>query len=304
MSTFRANAAVLLRLGVVVCLFAIFTWRSGMGGGSSSGGGGGGGGGATRGSRYLPDAAYAPFLRGEAPLTWGLNCVAWQASADGDEARALAAAYETWRVAAEREMAGTGAFIYPWAALHVTASTPAPFSSEGARAAWAPADREAFVAAWAAALRRARGDARWPAAPFHLIFSAPKFSNGAGIFAVADPTGAVAAARAALAAAAAAAPELAALPPALRATSGEKTPSIVHATVMRLARPRDAGVTDDEIEARWARAAAAWPGAIPVMARAARFVVGNELAVFAGGAEAGAEKAFAADVPFAPAAAA
>jgi len=288
----RASRLCLARAGALLAVLALALSARALGGARL----------AAAATLYPPDATFAPFARGAppSPPTWGLNIVAFAARLAAPAARApLEAAYGAWRAAAARELgAGAGALLYPFAALHVTATTPSPFTADAARGAWRAEDRAAFAAAWAGVLARARArGAPWPAAKFPLVFSAPRLARGgAGVIDVGDPTGGVAALRAALAAAAAGDGALGAIPRALRATAGEKTPSIVHATVMRLALPRAPGLSDAELEARWARAAAAWPGPVVVEADAARLLEGNELAALVGDAP---EAAVLAEAPYA-----
>lgn len=243
--------------------------------------GGAAGGSATT---WQPDPLFVPFAEGRGVNTWGLNIVAWAAALDSptdDGATLLRATYEKWRVTAERELEGTGAFVYPWEALHVTAMTPAPFPADEKRADWTDSDREILTATWANIMHASQHDsARWPEKPVELIFSTPRLIRGVGILQVIDQAGAVGKVREALARAAKPAEMwgYAGRANTLREVSGEKTPSIVHSTVMRLASARAPGMTDAEITARFGRAAAAWPGPIPVAAKGLWLVEGNELA--------------------------
>ena len=189
-------------------------------------------------------------------------------------------AYEAWRKEAERELAGTGALIYPWAALHITATTPSPYSAEPLRVAagWKEYDRQSAKAAWALALSRSKTDSgQWPREPFPLTFSSPRFSKGVAIIDVIDSTGSVPAIRAAVELGASVEPALRALPREMRESAGSKVPSIIHSTIARLAAQRDASMSDEELEARFARASALWPGPITIMADAAHLVEGKEL---------------------------
>ena len=234
--------------------------------------------------KYLPDPFYAPLRQGEErPFSWGLNLLVWSAAMSSPEAVApLKEVYQEWRKAAAKELIGTGALIFPWAALHVTATTPSPYSAEPARmaAGWTEADRQLTKAAWAAALRRTKNEVDlWPHEPFALTFTAPRFSQGVAIIDVIDSTGAVSALRAAVAVGTSAEPALRALPRHLRESAGSKVPNIVHSTVIRLFEKRDTNVSDEELEARFARASALWPGPITIMADAAHLVEGNELFV-------------------------
>ena len=221
-------------------------------------------------SRYPVDPLYRFAVDPSAPPPpWGLNLVAFSgALTAAPGANALREAHAAWAPRAAAALAGTGAFIYPFPALHVTVANPAP-SSHGAVAAWGAAERRAFAAAWAAPLRACA-----PAAPFPLVFQRLRLSpGGVGLFEVEDPTGAVRAARECVAAQRAAAPQLPFL---------GRDNSIVHATAMRFAAPRGEGVGDEEVEARWASAAAAWPSGITVMCDAFFAVTGNEVATLGG----------------------
>lgn len=217
---------------------------------------------------------------------WGLNIIAWSAAkslqTDDASTATLRDAYEAWRAVAERELAGTGAFVYPWNALHVTGATPTPFTAEPLRAAaaWTPADEEEYLKTWRSILRRAASSSSWPASSFPLTFSAPRFSRGSGIIDVGDPSGGVAALRASIADAAAAEAALASPQMRrLRDSSGEKTPNIVHSTVVRLVSTREAHISDEDLEERFTRAAKVWPGTVSVVAKAAHLVIGNEVVV-------------------------
>ena len=204
------------------------------------------------------------------PPPWGLNLVAFAgALTAAPGARAFREAHAAWAPRAAAALAGTGAFIYPFPALHVTVANPAP-STHGAVAAWGAAERRAFAAAWAAPLRACA-----PAAPFPLVFQRLRLTpGGVGLFEVEDATGAVRRARECVAA------QRAAAAPPLPFLGKENT--IVHATAVRLVAPRGEGVGDAEVEARWAAAAAAWPGGITVMCDAFFAVTGNEVASLGG----------------------
>lgn len=253
-------------------------------------------------TKYTPDPFYSPSRMAEFTAgrlsSWGLNVVVWSAVVSPPDASApLQGVYEAWRAAAEKELAGTGAVIYPWTALHITGMTPSPYSAESARAAagWTVADRAAMRAAWAATLQRAQAGGggksksksktggTWPREPFPLIFSAPRFSNGVGIMDIVDPTGAVTALRAAVAGAAAEGSALHALPRSLLASAGTKAPNIIHSTMIRLANTREATLSDAQLEERFTRASQLWPGPITIMAHAAHLIEGNEFFVLAGG---------------------
>ncbi len=232
--------------------------------------------------RFAPDPAYAPIARGEAPPSFGLNVVCWAAALapEDEELAAFRAAYGAWRERAAQLMAGTGALIYPFDALHVTVATPAPSLFPGHHG-WAPAERDGYRAAWDAAL--AAQPCRAARAPFPLVLRGLRLVGGGGaaILAWDDPTGAVAALRDCVRARAAELPRAAR---AQLAAAGFAAPAagFVHSTVMRLALPRGEGVADADIEARWARAAAAFGEEVAarvelVTSRAATLVEGTEL---------------------------
>jgi hypothetical protein len=195
------------------------------------------------------DLLAVPLARGERPAVWGLNLNAFpQGQAD------LAAPFAAWKARAAPLLAATGAHLYDVPYLHVTASSPAPFTHPEL-AGWAPEERARYTAAWRAALAGAcsPGCAGWPAAPFVLRFKALELHASCAIFMVEDPSASIAAVRACVAAAAAA---VAAGPEgALLARSGWKSPKIVHSTVMRIVRPTEPGA----MQAAWAAAAAEWP---------------------------------------------
>lgn len=195
------------------------------------------------------DAIAVPLARGERPVTWGLNLNAFpQAQAE------LAAPYDTWAATASPLLEGSGAYLYPSTFLHVTASSPAPFTNP-ALAAFSSEDRAALEAAWLTALRAecTPSAVGWPAR-FSLTFRRLQLCASCAIFSVDDPAGGVAAVRACVAAAAA---RVAAGPAAhLHARSGWKSPNIVHSTIMRLVAPAEPGV---DLAARWAAAAELWP---------------------------------------------
>lgn len=217
-------------------------------------------------SRYPVDPAYRFSVDPSVPPpSWGLNIVAFSGALTAPSgASALRDAYAAWAPRAASALAGTGAFVYPFSALHVTLSNPAP-STHAGHGAWSDAEKRALAGAWAGALAPCA-----PRAPFPLVFQRPRLGpGGVGLFEVEDPTGAVRRARECVA--------------NLRAGSAAlthlgKTPDIVHATVMRFAAPRAEGVGDAEVEARWAAAAAAWAGGITVISDGFFLVRGNEVA--------------------------
>ncbi len=195
------------------------------------------------------DALAVPLARGERPAVWGLNLNAFpQGQAD------LGAPFTAWKARAAPLLAATGAHLYDVPYLHVTASSPAPFT-HGELASWTPAERARYTAAWRGALGAAcaPGSPGWPAAPFVLRFRALELHASCAIFMVEDASGSIGAVRECVARAAAA---VAAGPEgALLARSGWKSPKIVHSTVMRIVRQTEPGA----MQAAWAAAAAQWP---------------------------------------------
>ena len=258
-------------------------------------------------SRFRLDAFAAPLAAGARPPTWGLSC---NALAQAHEE--LGPAYTAWAAVAAEALQGTGvrarppgqapllralrisaasparsppppptphpshthtlqAYLYHHDFTHVTAAAPAPFTN-AALASWTEAERADFAARWLDALRDTcrPGAPGWPAAPFPLVFAALELHDSCAIVRVEDPTGGVAAVRACFMAAARH-PRLAdSAGAALLARSGYRHPAIVHSTVMRFVAPP--GVLDAEVEARWARAAAAWRP-VTVMAREMTYLV-------------------------------
>lgn len=216
-------------------------------------------GGSAPASRFRLDALAVPLARGERPATWGLNLNAFRM---GRGAGGFRDAYEAWAARARELLAGTGAYVYPYDFVHVTVASPAPFT-HAPLASWSAEERAAYAAAVAGALRSvAAADARWPVAPFDLVPARLELHASCGVLMFDDPAGGVEALRRCVDAARADAR----LAPGtraggLRARSGDKQPAsgFVHSTVMRLARERAPGVTDEDVAAAWARAAAAWP---------------------------------------------
>ena len=235
---------------------------------------------------YRHDADYTQIARGSAPPSYGLNLVCWSAAlAPASDTSDFRQAYTAWREVALRELAGTGALIYPFDALHITIATPAP-SLHAGHAAWSAEERALYTRAWTSAL-----EAR-PCAPsrptFPLVMRPALRLSPVGTVALQwdDPTGEVARMRECAREAAAA------LPPRLQgmlAAAGFKAPSagFVHTTLLRLAEPRREGVTDADIDEAWGRAARAWERMVAqrielVTARSAALVQGTELVNLAG----------------------
>ena len=195
------------------------------------------------------DAIAIPLAAGERPPTWGLNLNVFpQGQAD------LAAPFAAWKALAAPLLAATGAYLYDTPYLHVTASSPAPFT-HAPLASWSEAERTRYERAWGAALAAVCTRAacpQWPAAPFPLIFRELQLHASCAIFLVEDPTGAVGAIRECVAAAAAL---VQGTEGELLGRSGWKSPKIVHSTIMRIVAPTEPGV----MQAAWAEAAARWP---------------------------------------------
>lgn len=221
-------------------------------------------------SKFALDTIAVPLALGERPATWGLNLNVFpQAHPDFESA------YRQWVADATPHLEGTGAYLYPFEHTHVTAASPAPFT-HGPLASWSEAERAELAGLWLIALRETcvPGNAAgvdWPSAPFPLIFEKLELKSNCGIFMVDDPTGGVAKIRRAVSAAAK--HRVFATPRGadLLARGGFKTPNIVHSSVMRFTSP--SSLSDAEIEERWARAAACWPGPVTVLADAMTFII-------------------------------
>jgi len=165
---------------------------------------------------------------------------------------------------------GTGAYIYESAYLHVTASSPAPFT-------YAPLaermteEKELYQEAWHAALKETcvvGAHPSWPSEPFPLTFKTLELHASCAIFMVDDPQQGLRRIREAVAAAAEVVGRGAAGP--LLARSGWKSPKIVHSTIMRLVAPCSEGINVAE---SWGRAAALWPAeGVTIMAHQMTFL--------------------------------
>jgi hypothetical protein len=233
---------------------------------------------------YPPDPDYAPLALGQQPLPrrFGLNLLCWSAQlAPAGDSAEFRAAHAVWREAAALELQGTGAYLYPFEALHVTVSNPAP-STHAGHAGWGAEERALYARAWVSAL------AARPCAPARAAFplllrAAPRLApSGAAVLLLDDPTGDVEGLRECMRRAAAA------LPPrvqALLGAAGFRAPGRghVHATLARLALPRAEGMSDAEVEERWARAARAWerlvaPHVEMLLVRGTALVQGSEVA--------------------------
>jgi len=228
--------------------------------------------------RYAPDPLFAEIARGGAPPSWGINYIAWSGSlsrpSDSSQFREV---YEVWRAQAQRVLQGTGSFVYPFSALHISVSTPAPFPHAG-HSSWNPNEREQYRAAWVAALSEPTSCRR--SEPFLLRFKSLRFSpDGTAIVLWDDATGAIAEIRKCVA-------ERVLTHPALTDTriasllksSGLKTPSIIHSTILRLALPRDQGMSEQELVALWDKAASLWPSRpLSITSSSMFLVMGNEV---------------------------
>jgi hypothetical protein len=221
-------------------------------------------------SRFSVDAIAAPLARGERPVVWGLNVNVFPMELDD-----LREPYNAWVAAAEVAMAGTGAYFYPFDHVHVTAASPAPFT-HAPLSGWTGEERATYTAGVQGALTAATASPDWPVAPFPLVAGVQwALHASCGIMLLEDPTGAVPRLRAALRAATHESWVEGSPLAALHARSGDKAPNIVHSSVMRFAAPREAGMSDEEVEARWAAAVAAWPAPLTFLAREATLIEEN-----------------------------
>jgi hypothetical protein len=198
------------------------------------------------GRRYKVDAVTADLAAGAAGPVWGLNV-----SAHALEPEPLRAPYAALASALTAALAPAAGYVYPFAHLHVTAASPAPFTHATLDASDAAEYEAAFLAALAEEAVPGRGG--FPDAPFPLIYGRPRLDAAAGIFVVDDPTGAMPRVRAAIARAAAR-PEVA----KFAARAAMRTPGIVHCSFVRFGAPPAEGFSDDDIAAAFDAAAAAW----------------------------------------------
>lgn len=196
------------------------------------------------------DPIALPLSRNERPATWGLNLNAFP-QGQGD----LAIPFQAWKDTITPLLSGTGAYAYDPAYLHVTASSPAPFT-HAPLVDWTEDEKATYTTHWHSALRKTcvvGGHPSWPSEPFPLTFKTLELHASCAIFMVDDPTQGLRRIREAVAGAA----ELVAAGPAgpLLAKSGWKSPKIVHSTIMRLVTPPEQGA--NVVEA-WGRAAQEW----------------------------------------------
>lgn len=140
-------------------------------------------------STFKPDPLAAALASGDRPSSWGLNLNL--ASPPPPE---LAAPYERLTAALSTAFAPAGnVHLYPFSSLHITASSPAPFTHCGLDAS----ERASYVAKWAAALRDAcTADNGFPTGPFPVVYERVVLESAAAFFAITDPTGSVARVRA------------------------------------------------------------------------------------------------------------
>jgi hypothetical protein len=218
-------------------------------------------------SRYKIDKLSSPLYHGQRPPVWGLNLNFFQM-----ESEEMREPYMAWREKAIEIMAGTGAYIYPFEHIHVTVASPAPFQHPEHNT-WSDAEKMEYTNAWIEALNSncsanvslaegsfnaERTAAEWPTHPFPMIFHSMELHSSCGVFLLLDPTGSVPRIRRCITRALEHEALSTGKAPELLARSGFKIPSIIHCTVMRLAVDRDVGMTDDELEAKWDRAASEW----------------------------------------------
>ena len=200
------------------------------------------------------DEIAVPLARGERPPVWGLNLNVFpQGQAD------FAVPFAAWVSQAAPLLSPFGCYLYDTQFLHVTASSPAPFTNGASLSTWVEEEKARYSAAWLGALQAAckpssgGAEGRWPRAPFPLVFKTLRLDSSCAIFLVEDPTGSVAAIRECVAVAAQVVEQR---EPELFARSGWKTPKIIHSTVMRIVELNaDAG----PLQNAWAQAAALWP---------------------------------------------
>lgn len=182
---------------------------------------------------------------------------------------ALRAPYAELRTRLQAAMRPFGGYVYPFESLHVTVTSQSPFTDS----CLAAADRPAFERAWAEALSSARSsDARWPRAPFPLVFRSVRLDANAALFVIDDPTGAIAALRQLL--------EELARSPALApyaAAAGMRSPKIVHSTILRFAHPPPAEATEEAVRAAFDEAVACWQ---PVTVQADALLLVREVVPF------------------------
>ena len=178
-----------------------------------------------------------------------------------------------WREKAIKIMAGTGAYICPFEHIHITAASPAPFQHPEHNA-WSDKEKNDYTVAWIeamnctcsdkcaasseAVLKAEKPTPEWPSNPFPMIFDSMQLHSSCGIFLLLDPTGSVSRIRNCISRALQHEALSTGKVAGLLARSGFKIPSIIHCTVMRLAVARADGMTDDELEARWEKAASEW----------------------------------------------
>jgi hypothetical protein len=234
-------------------------------------------------SRFTLDKFASPLFNGQRPSVWGLNLNVFPM-----ESEELREPYMAWREKAIKIMAGTGAYIYPFEHIHVTAASPAPFQHPE-HSAWSETEKTDYAIAWIEALKACcasyaapstenisnaeQDSSQWPPQPFPLIFDSMELHSSCGIFLLLDPTGSVSGIRSCISRALKHEALSTGKGPGLLAQSGFKIPNIIHCTVMRLAVDRADGMTEEELEARWERAASEWT---PTKVLAGRMILVQE----------------------------
>ena len=204
--------------------------------------------------RFAVDAITQGLVRdGEDATTFGLN-----ANLFDMEQPALREPYARLRAAMAAALEGCGApYIYPFAHLHVTAASPAPFTGQELDAA--AGERAAFEAAFIAAMRdECVPEKGFPSSPFPIVVGEQvRLDPTCGILLCGDPTGAVERVRACLRSCMTHTAVMA-LGAGVVARAAFKHPRIVHASFARFTAEPSAAVSDDEIAARFAAVAATW----------------------------------------------
>jgi hypothetical protein len=200
--------------------------------------------------RYKVDSIAGALAGGARPATWGLNLSAHQLAPE-----TLRAPYTAFHARAVSALSGTGAYVYPFEYLHITAASPAPFTHTTLSPETDPEEVGAFEAAVLRVLREqcVPGRDGFPSQPFPLIYENPRLEAAAGFFLVTDPTGGVARVRKAIRRCLDS-PDLA---PYLDKAQ-PRVPGIVHSTFIRFAAPPDEGVTDEDVAARFEELAKTW----------------------------------------------
>lgn len=214
--------------------------------------------------RYKVDPITTTLATGGRPDTWGLN-----ASAHALLPPALREPYQQFAEQLSKSIEGSGAYVYPYEYLHITASSPAPFTHttiSGAEqiefeSAILQAMRDECIPTSALGLQptddstasACRGYSAWPSSQFPLIYENPRLESAAGIFFVTDPEKGVERVRQCL--------KRVYEHPAVAAWASKaqwRTPGIVHSTFLRFGSAPDPDITDDDIASRFQDAAKTW----------------------------------------------